>query len=102
MAYDEVDRQVREHQRCAHRYYIEKQTPQQILAKDASCADDLELPAPYTYMQQVGSLDLAPLWKRIDAAALIIYGTALILVVRFVPEGLAGIATRLRLRRAHA
>jgi branched-chain amino acid transport system permease protein len=33
---------------------------------------------------------------------LIIYGTALILVVRFVPEGLAGITTRLRLRRAHA
>jgi branched-chain amino acid transport system permease protein len=33
---------------------------------------------------------------------LIIYGTVLILVVRFVPEGLAGIATRLRLRRAHA
>ena len=33
---------------------------------------------------------------------LIIYGTALILVVRFVPEGLAGIATRLRPRRAHA
>ena len=33
---------------------------------------------------------------------LIIYGTALILVVRFVPDGLAGIATRLRMRRAHA
>jgi branched-chain amino acid transport system permease protein len=33
---------------------------------------------------------------------LIIYGTALILVVRFVPEGLAGIAARLRMRRAHA
>jgi branched-chain amino acid transport system permease protein len=33
---------------------------------------------------------------------LIIYGTALILVVRFVPEGLAGITTRLRMRRAHA
>jgi len=33
---------------------------------------------------------------------LIIYGTALILVVRFVPEGLAGIAARLRARRAHA
>jgi branched-chain amino acid transport system permease protein len=33
---------------------------------------------------------------------LIIYGTALILVVRFVPEGLAGITTRLRLRRAPA
>ena len=33
---------------------------------------------------------------------LIIYGTALILVVRFVPEGLAGIATRIGMRRAHA
>jgi len=33
---------------------------------------------------------------------LIIYGTALILVVRFVPEGLAGVAARLRLRKAHA
>jgi len=33
---------------------------------------------------------------------LIIYGTALILVVRFVPEGLAGVAARLRARRAHA
>jgi branched-chain amino acid transport system permease protein len=35
---------------------------------------------------------------------LIIYGVALILVVRFVPEGLAGIAGRLRARtlRAHA
>jgi hypothetical protein len=26
----------------------------------------------------------------------------LILVVRFVPDGLAGIATRIRMRRAHA
>src|SRR5690242_9620093 len=27
-------------------------------------------------MQQVASLDLAPLWKTIDAPALIVYGTA--------------------------
>ena len=33
---------------------------------------------------------------------LIIYGVALILVVRFVPEGLAGVAARLRARRARA
>lgn len=33
---------------------------------------------------------------------LIIYGIALILVVRFAPEGLAGLAARLRARRAHA
>jgi branched-chain amino acid transport system permease protein len=33
---------------------------------------------------------------------LIIYGTVLILVVRFVPDGLAGLAARLRARRARA
>jgi branched-chain amino acid transport system permease protein len=33
---------------------------------------------------------------------LIIYGVALIVVVRFLPEGLAGLARRLRGRRAHA
>jgi pimeloyl-ACP methyl ester carboxylesterase len=76
VAYDEVDRRVRHHEICAHRYYIEKQTPEQIVASDQACADDLQAPAPYTYMQQLGSLDLAPLWKRIDAPVLIFYGTA--------------------------
>jgi branched-chain amino acid transport system permease protein len=33
---------------------------------------------------------------------LVIYGTALILVVRFVPEGLTGLATRLSARRSRA
>ena len=33
---------------------------------------------------------------------LIIYGTVLILVVRFVPDGLTGFASRLRTRRAQA
>jgi pimeloyl-ACP methyl ester carboxylesterase len=74
--YDEVDRRVRHHEVCAHRYYIEKQTPEQIVAADKSCAGDLEAPAPHTYMQQVGALDLAPLWKKIDAPVLIVYGTA--------------------------
>ena len=33
---------------------------------------------------------------------LIVYGVVLILVVRFVPDGLAGVAGRLRARRARA
>jgi pimeloyl-ACP methyl ester carboxylesterase len=76
LPYDEVDRRVRHHEVCAHRLYVEKQTPQQIVAADPACAHDLEAPAPYTYMQQLGSLDLAPLWKNIDAPVLIFYGTA--------------------------
>ena len=39
---------------------------------------------------------------RFAGIYLVIYGTALILVVRFVPEGLAGIAARIRMRKAHA
>jgi alpha-beta hydrolase superfamily lysophospholipase len=76
MTYDEVDRRMRRHELCAHRYYIDKQTPEQIVASDPACAGDLQAPAPYTYMQQLGSLDLAPLWKKIDAPVLIFYGTA--------------------------
>ena len=74
--YDEVDRRVRHHEVCAHRFYVEKQTPEQLRAVDGTCADEVHAPAPYTYMQQVGALDLAPLWKKIEAPALIIYGTA--------------------------
>lgn len=76
LPYDQVDRRVRNHEVCAHRFYIEKQTPQQIVAADPTCAGDIDAPAPYTYMQQLGSLDLAPLWKKIDAPVLIFYGTA--------------------------
>ena len=76
MPYDEVDRRMRLHEVCAHWYYVEKETPQQILAKEKNCADEIDLPAPYTYMQQIGALDLAPLWKKIDAPVLILYGTA--------------------------
>ncbi|HUP97878.1 MAG TPA: alpha/beta fold hydrolase [Usitatibacter sp.] len=76
MPYDEVDRRARHHQQCAHRLYVEKKRPEEIIAADKACAPELQAPAPYTYMQQLGSLDLASLWKRIDAPALIFYGTA--------------------------
>jgi len=76
MPYDEVDRRVRHHEICAHRLYVEKQTPEQIAASDRACAADLQWPAPYPYMQQIGALDLAPLWKKIAAPVLIVYGTA--------------------------
>ena len=74
--YDDVDLRMRHHEVCVHRYYVEKQTPDQIVAADKTCADEIGAPAPYTYMQQVDSLDLAPLWKKIEAPVLIFYGTA--------------------------
>jgi pimeloyl-ACP methyl ester carboxylesterase len=67
---------MRHHELCAHRFYMESQTPEQLTAADKSCAEEIEGPAPFTYMQQLGALDLAALWKRIEAPVLIFYGTA--------------------------
>jgi len=74
--YDEVDQRVRHHEVCAHRFFVEKQTLEQLVAGDATCADEILAPQPYTYMHQIGALDLAPLWKKIDAPVLVVYGTA--------------------------
>jgi pimeloyl-ACP methyl ester carboxylesterase len=74
--YDAVERSMRQREVCAHRFYVEKQKPDAIVAADSACAEDLQFPQPYTFMQQVGSLDLAAQWKKIDAPVLIIYGTA--------------------------
>lgn len=76
MPYDEVERRMRKHEGCVRALYVEKKAPEEILKADKACAGDLQAPAPYTYMQQLGSLDLAALWKRIDAPVLIFYGTA--------------------------
>ena len=74
--YDEVDRGVRHHEVCAHRFFVDKQSLEQLVAGDATCANEIIAPQPFTYMQQIGALDLAPLWKKIDAPVLIFYGTA--------------------------
>lgn len=69
MPYDEVERRTRRHELCAHRFYVDNQM-------GAGCAAELRAPAPATYMQQLGALDLAALWKKIDAPVLLFYGTA--------------------------
>ena len=50
---DEVERRMRRHEVCAHRFFVEKQPA------GSDCAGELAAPQPLTYMQQVGSLDLA-------------------------------------------
>jgi pimeloyl-ACP methyl ester carboxylesterase len=75
--YDEVERMVRRKEYCNHRLYVEGETPEQI-AKDApDCAQlPSQPPAPYTYLRQVVSLNLAESWKAVDAPVLVIYGTS--------------------------
>jgi alpha-beta hydrolase superfamily lysophospholipase len=77
VAYDEVEKIVRQKEYCNRRLYIDNQTPEQI-AKDAPfCAQlPIQPPAPYTYMRQVAALNIAEKWKPVDAPVLVIYGTS--------------------------
>lgn len=74
--YDETERRARQARACKQRLLVEKQTPEQILKDAPGCSDYVQSPAPYTYMQQLADLNLAEVWKKAGAPALLIYGTS--------------------------
>ncbi len=74
--YDELERKSRRMRECRRRLLLEKQTPEQVLKDAPACSEYLDDPAPYTYMQQLADLNLAEVWKKVDAPALVIYGTS--------------------------
>ena len=74
--YDELERRLRLNEECNHRLLIDKQTPEQVAKADPACGDFIQYPAPYTYMQQWASLNLAAEWKKVNAPVLVIYGTS--------------------------
>ncbi|HYM23791.1 MAG TPA: alpha/beta fold hydrolase [Vicinamibacterales bacterium] len=71
---DEIDRRMAVDERCNHRLLIEKQKPDAILAAMPECADHIEYPAPFTFMQQWADVNVAAAWKAIDRPVLIVYG----------------------------
>lgn len=75
--YDEADRFVRLTERCQHRFFVEKQTPEQILKTSPECKDSVNtFGVSYTYLQQIADLDLAVEWKKVDVPVLVTYGTS--------------------------
>jgi pimeloyl-ACP methyl ester carboxylesterase len=75
--YDEADRTVRIIERCMHRFFVEKQTPAQILKTSPECKDAVNtFGVSYTYLQQTADLDLAVEWKKVDVPVLVTYGTS--------------------------
>lgn len=74
--YDEMERRLRLNEQCNHRLLVGRETPDELLKEMPSCADFIEYPAPYTYMQQWAALNLAEEWKRVDAPVLVLYGTS--------------------------
>lgn len=77
LPYDETDRTVRIMERCQHRFFVEKQTPEQILKTSPECKDAVStFGVSYTYLQQIADLDLAVKWKKVDVPVLVTYGTS--------------------------
>ena len=75
--YDEADRTVRVMERCMHRFFVDKQSPAQILKTSPECKESVNtFGVSYTYLQQIADLDLAVEWKKVDVPVLVTYGTS--------------------------
>ena len=74
--YDETEKALQTYEICGHRFYIEKQTPEQIEKAAPQCVGYLTAPASYTYMQQLADINLAATWKKVKSPVLVVYGTS--------------------------
>lgn len=74
--YDELEGESQLLRECRQKLYFEKKTPEEAVKENAACARYAESPAPYTYMRQLAELNLGAVWKKVDADALVIYGTS--------------------------
>lgn len=73
---DEVERRARQYDKCSYRFYVMKETPEQ-LAKTG--CETLLTPfgtVPYTYMQAVADINVAAQWKNADMPVLVVFGTS--------------------------
>jgi alpha-beta hydrolase superfamily lysophospholipase len=75
---DEVERDVRMHEKCAHDFYVLHHTYDEVTKIGQQCADMVRSYAgmPYTFMQQIGDINLAAQWKQVDIPVLVLYGTS--------------------------
>jgi len=75
---DEVDRDVRAHELCAHHFYVEHESADEVMKLGPHCVAMIQSYAgvPYTFMQQIGDISLAKQWKQVDVPVLVIYGTS--------------------------
>jgi uncharacterized protein len=75
-SYDAVERGARLNQFCKRRLWTDRQPLEQILKENPACEDLLQDPASPAYMQQLTDLNLAELWKKVDAPVLVMYGAS--------------------------
>jgi len=76
--YDKVESWSRSNELCISKFYIEELAPEAIRKSNPACSSYLPTQGdvPYTYFQQVASVNLPEAWKKIDIPVLVIYGTS--------------------------
>ena len=74
--YEKVESEVRKREGCEVRFYLQKQTPDLLRLEAPQCLEGLLWGTSYTYMQQIGDVNLAQEWKSVDIPVLVIYGTS--------------------------
>jgi len=75
--YDEVEKAARTMARCQYHFFIEKQTPEQVVKNDPDCKDAVHtFGVSASYLQQIADLDLAAEWKKIDVPVLVTWRTS--------------------------
>jgi alpha-beta hydrolase superfamily lysophospholipase len=72
-----ADAAVRDYEPCSHRFFVEKQRPDELLRTPACRAVISPFGVvPWTYMQAVADISLGRQWKGTGFPVLVIYGTA--------------------------
>jgi pimeloyl-ACP methyl ester carboxylesterase len=89
-----VDAAVHEEERCGHRFFVEKQRPDELAR--AGCEDVLKPygAVPYTYAQAVADISLGKQWKDADIPVLVVWGTGSTVTTAHQNRTLAEIVNR--------
>ena len=76
LPYDSVEKAQSEAEKAFHMHYVELKPLDEILAEHPDYINYLQAPAHYTFMQDVANLNIADVWKHVDANVLFIYGSS--------------------------
>lgn len=74
--YVELERSLHEKEQALHELLIARRSPAAILSDNPEWAAYLDYPVHHSYMQQLAVLNLAELWRGVEAPVVLMYGTS--------------------------
>jgi hypothetical protein len=76
ISYDSIEVAQALAEKAFHQLYVEQRSLDDIVKEHPEYADYLAAPANYTFMQDLGQLNIAEKWKHVEANVLFIYGSS--------------------------